>query len=330
MATATTSSKAVLNPLRLSDNSIAGTQEEIESDVKLPETRIQSIPEVGSESSSGNLESEWNIDEQDPLIASVMCSEWEDITEDYNDDHSTSFDEVKVVKLGTERDVYRMIKKYFQEPVSWEEFKGIQIDSLNITMALNSFVKMSFGVLGSNNPVPVTSEPMDISKVVYGDIQTSKSFITRELDINICDFDATNPADTEPNFLSTDKMRQCPNFDISIANNKERTDALGEKEAIEMSDGDFVVTGNMEVWNADSKAISLKADAISGKDKWIEVSVYRDINGTRYQYSIQMKAHLRTPSESKDGSKLKNTIPFSVNFDDGIKFFKFVGDKPTA
>lgn len=305
----------------MSENSVVGTQEEISSDVKLPETRIQSIPETGSESSSGNLGSEWNIDEQDPLLASVMCSSWEDITEDYNDGHSTDFEEVKSLKMGTSRDVYTMIKKYFQEPVSWEKFKGIQIDSLSISMALNDFVKLSWGLLGANNPVPVTTEPLDTTKATYEAALTTKSFKTRDLNLNICDYD---PSNDEPSFVAGDKMRQCPSFELSISNNKERTDALGEAEAIEMSDGDFVVEGTFEVWNADQKAIDLKKAAIQGKDKWIETEVFREVGGKRYAYAIQLKAHLKTPSESKDGNKLKYSIPFSVNFNDGIKFIKTV------
>lgn len=250
-----------------------------------------------------------------------MCSEWEDVSEDYED-----YDSAKKLALGTSRDVYLMIKKYFQSPVSWEKFTGIQIDSMSISMALNDFVKLSFGLLGANNPVPVTAEPMDLSKSQYESAMTTKSFITRELDINIKPLDSN----AKPTYVAGDKMRQCPSFELSISNNKERTDALGETEAIEMSDGDFVTEGTFEVWNADQKAITLKQDAIQGKDKWISVGVHRDIDGKRYEYVIQLKAHLRTPSESKDGNKLKQSIPFSVNFDDGVTFFKFVYDTPSA
>lgn len=305
---ASESSKATYNPLRLSDNTVVGTQEEISSDVKIPESRIPAIPESGAESCSGNLESEWNIDEQDSLIASVMCGTWEAGSK-------TGYSEWKELVQGTVKDVYVMLKKYFQEPVAWEKYTGIQIDTMNISMALNSIVKMSFGLLGANNPIPVTTEP-DSKKVTYAEAYTTKAFITRELDINIKDYVT---GQTEPTFISTDKMRQSPAFELSIANNKERTDALGETEAIEMSDGDFVVSGSFDVWNADDKAINLKADAISRKDKWIEVDVHRGNEG----YKIRLIAHLGTPSESKDGNKLKNTIPYTVNVKEGIKFIKY-------
>lgn len=289
----------------------------------MPETRIQSIPEVGAESSSGSINTEFNIDEQDPLLASVMCSSWTDITSAYNTAHETDFESVEMLRLGTARDTYLMIKKYFQTPASWEVFTGVQVNGVQISMSLNDFVKMTWDLLGANNPKPVTSEPMDLSKSAYASAKTTKSFITRELNINIADLDNED----EPTFVTADKMRQCPSFDINISNNKERTDALGETEAIEMSDGDFVVEGNMEVWNADLKAINLKADAIDGKDKWISVEVFRKVGDVTTTYRFDLKAHLKTPSDSKDGSKLKITIPYSVNFDKGLTIYKFVLDE---
>ena len=312
---ATEDAKAILKPYRLSDNSVSGTQEEIESDVKLPETRIKAIPEVGTESSSGNLECEWNIDEQDDLLASVFCSSW-----DETDWDSSAKTGKKTLASGTARDIYCMIKKYNQEPKAWEMFNGIQIDSVSITMALNSIVKMSFALLGSNNPVPVLSDPTVNAE--YGDALTTKAFITKELAMNIKPYSSGD--ELSWTFTEAQQMRQCPSFELSVSNNKERTDALGEKEAIEMSDGDFVVEGTFECWNADKKAISLKADAISGKDKLIEMSVFRTYGGFKTTYSIQLIAHLKTPSESKDGSKLKYSIPFSVNTENGIKIVKTV------
>lgn len=453
---ATESAKATLKPYRLSDNTVVGTAEEIESSVKLPETRIQSVPETGSESSSGNLEGEWNIDEQDDLLASVMCSEWEEgesttktsyevaetqpIESTFSEDEyyvvskgtytkaesftdgttyyvavkettyseaetqptadnftdgtyytnidgtyelasefagnttyyvasetatgeykeaetqptSDNFSEgeyytlegkgeyvkassydpsatyyvqktvvassVKKLSLGTKRDIYYMLKKYNQDPKAYEWYTGIQVDQLQITMALNAFVTLSWALLGANNPAPVLEDPTVNAE--YADALTTKSFITRELTMNIKDYTAGTTADWT--FEKSEQMRQCPSFELTISNNKERTDALGEKEAIEMSDGDFVVEGTFECWNADEKAINIKADAINGKDKQIEVSVYRTVAGVTTTYSIRLIAHLKTPSESKDGNKLKYSVPFSVNTKGGIQIVKTV------
>lgn len=309
---ATTSSKGTLKPLRLSDNSIVGASEEIESDVILPGTRIPSVPEKGSESSSGNTESEFNIDEQDELLASVMCSSWvadpEKITGSVTD--------YKTLTLGTAKTVWRMIKKFAQTPAEWREFTGLQVNELTLTLALNSFAKLTFGWLGANNPKGVASDPIDPTKFDYASALTTKSFKTLEGYLKLGAI-----ADA---FTNMTQLRQAPNFDLTINNNKERTDALFETEAVEMSDGDFEVSGNLDIWKADAIGMSLFNDAVDGIDKCIEVQLSRTVSGVKTSYTFQIKAHLKSPSESKDGNKYKVSVPYSVNTDGGLKIIKQV------
>ena len=101
--------------MRVAENNVVGAIEEIQSDVKIPDTRIPSESETGTESSSGDITTEWNIDEQDDWLASLFCSEWVDDLV-----NSTDTKEVKTLELGNKRDVYSMIKKYPQEPVEWK------------------------------------------------------------------------------------------------------------------------------------------------------------------------------------------------------------------
>lgn len=256
---------------------------------------------------------EWNIDEQDDLLSAVMCSEWETETLTEDDDDA-GITERKTLELGTTRSVYQMIKKYSQTPVEYQLFKGIQINQLTIDMALNSFVKMSWDLLGGNHPQIVTSDP---SANGYEDALTTKSFKTLEGYIKYGD-----------DFSSLLPLRQVPNFSLTINNNKERTDALFETEAIEMSDGDFNVSGSIEVWKAGQIARDLANEGITGAHKCFEICVsrqYTDGNDTlETSYKIQLKVHLDDSTESKDGNKLKNTIPFTLDSADGIKFIKEV------
>lgn len=310
-------------PYRVSENSIAGTVEKIESDVKLPNTRIPSTPETGTESSSGSMGTEWNVDEQDSLLESVMCSRWhtETLTEE---DDEAGITERKTLMLGgssasfaVKRDVYQMIKKYSQTPPEYQLFKGVQVNQLTIDMALNSFVKMSWDLLGGNHPQIVTTDP---STYGYEDPLTTKSFKTLEGYIKY--------GDDFEDIENFDALRQVPNFSLTINNNKERTDALFETEAIEMSDGDFNVSGNIEVWRAGQKARDLTNEGITGAHKCFEICVsrqYVDGDDTKEtSYKIQLKVHLDDSTESKDGNKLKNTIPFTLDSADGLKFIKEV------
>lgn len=313
---ATSANKATLKALRLSDNSVVGATETIESDVILPNTRIKSVPETGTESSSGSTESEWNIDEQDDLIAAALCSQW---VEDSEQETSTIL-EYKTLTLGTLKKVFYMFKYFDQNPKEWRKFNELQVNQMTITMALNSFVKMSFEWLGGNNALSVAS---DLAvNAVYGDALTTKAFKTLSGYIKMGD-----------DFNNLTAIRQCPSFDLTVNNNKEATQTLFETEAIEMSDGDFDVTGNIEIWKADSLGMTIFNDAVAGADKCIAVQVSRDWYDTTESqdmttdYTILLKAHLQSPSESKDGNKFKISVPFSVNVDNGIEFIKRVSVK---
>lgn len=280
----------------------------------IPDTRIPSESETGTESSSGSIATEWNIDEQDDLLASVMCSSWVD-GDDWDSDDETGS---KTLVLGTSRDVYSMIKKYPQSPVEYKWFKGLQLNQLGIVMSLNSFVKMTWDFLGANNPKAVTTDPTSsLTGVTYGNAMTTKSFKTLEGSFYMGDTAGSH----------TVQIRQSSAFNMTINNNKERTDALFETEAIEMSDGDFAVEGSFDIWKADDLARTIENYAIDGTKKWLEISVSRAYGGKVYTYTIQLLAKLKSPSESKDGSKLKNTINFSVHDSGGIKIIKTVADE---
>lgn len=262
----------------------------------IPDTRIPSESETGGESSSGDVSTEWNIDEQDDFFASVMCSEWE------------GDEDNKSLELGTHRDVYTMVKKYPQTPAEWKVYTGLQLNQLQITMDLNSFVKLNWSWLGANNPKAVSVDPY--KEEDYDVPLTTKSFKTLEGAFYIGDTQGAK----------TTQIRQSSNINITINNNKERTDALFETKAIEMSDGDFVVEGSFDIWKADVLATTLENYAIDGVKKWLSVTVARG----NVSYEIQMLAKLKTPSESKDGNKLKTTINFSIHDNGGIKIIKKV------
>lgn len=295
---------AELNPLRYSDCSVVGSIEKIDSDVVLPETRFKATAETGTESNSGDISTEWNIDEQDEMFAGVMCSEWEDVEDDDYEVH-------KELKLGVKRNTYSLLKHYPQNPEEWQLFKNEQFNQLTIDFLLNSFVKLTWGVMGANHPKTVTSDPC--ADCTYLPALTTKSFKTLEGYIKMGD-----------SWDNLKAIRQLPSFSLTINNNLESTQALFEKESIEQSLGDFEVTGNCDVWKADTIATQLSNDAIDGATKCIEIAVTRSYGGKDYTYIIKIEGHLDDSTESKDGNKLKNTINFSVGSAEGLKFIKLV------
>lgn len=310
IADGTEESPVSIKPLRYSDCGVTGSIEQIESDVVIPDSRIKSIPETGTESNSGDITTEWNIDEQDDLFAAVMC---QDAWTDESSEH-TAYTSYKTLALGTSRNTFSLIKKYTQAPVEYQHFKNEQINQLQIALALNDFANLTWSVMGANHPKSTTTDPLSaFSHVSYGDALTTKSFKTLEGYIKYGD-----------SFDSLTQLRQSSDFSLTINNNMEATDALFESESIEQSLGDFEVTGSFDIWKAGDVARELSNSAIAGEEKYLEVALTRTVGTTKTTYIMQLIVHLDSSEESKDGNKLKNTINFTVGRSDGVKLIKTV------
>ena len=296
-----------LQPMRISDNGITGTAEEITSDIVLPESRIPSTPEVGTESNAGDVITEWNIDEQDAWFAGVFGSSWYTVP--------SSETGKKTLTLGgvdanhpIASHIFSLFEKFPQTPVLWQHYKNECINSLSMDFATDSFVKLTWNFMGSNNPkmtdtIDATGTP------VFLDRKDTKSFITKSgMWLKIGDTLGTIQA-----------VRQCPSMNLSINNNLERTPALGEDESIENSLGNFDVDGTLEVYNVDATGKNLYNDAVEGKDKVLQVAVSRkakvdNVDGT-VRYTLTLNVHFGAPTKSKNGNKLQFSIPFKVNND---------------
>ena len=283
----------VMQPMRVSDNTVAGTAEEITSDVILPDSRIPSTPEIGSESNSGDLSTEWNIDEQDDLFAGVFCSAWQTVSASK-----------KTLTLADTVNSFCMLKKYPQTPVAYQLFKKMYVNQLTMDFATDAFVKLTWNLMGSNNPQKDINDPLASKNPDYADPKTTKSFLTKKGWLKYGDAVGSLVA-----------VRQSPSMSITINNNMERTPALFEEESIENSLGDFVIEGSFDVYNVDALGTQIYNDAVAGADKVLQVRVERSVNGTTTAYTLTLNVHLGAPSESKNGNKLQFSVPFKVNAD---------------
>lgn len=294
--------------MRISENGITGSAEEISSDIVLPETRIPSTPEVGSESNSGDVQTEWNIGEQDAWFAGLFGSSWH--SEGGND---------KSISLGKEGSVnypivshsFSLFEKFPQTPVAWQHYKKEFVNSLSMDFQTDSFVKLTWNFMGSNNPKMEDDFPVEGVTPTILTASKTKSFITKAgMWLKIGDTKAT-----------VSQIRQCPSMKITIANNLERTPALGEDESIENSLGNFDINGTLDVYNVDALGKSLYNDAVEGKDKVIQVCVSRKIasTGITHAYTLTLNVHLGAPTKSRNGNKLQFSVPFKVNDDTDLK-----------
>lgn len=277
--------------MRVSDNTVTGTAEEINSDVLIPDTRIPSTAEIGTESNSGDMSTEWNIDEQDDLFAAVFCSSW-----------TTVSASKKTLTLADVANSFCMVKKYPQTPVAYQLYKKIYVNQLTMDFATDAFVKLTWNLMGSNNPVKVTSDPLSDKSATYADALTTKSFLTKKGWLKYGDAVG-----------SLTSVRQSPSMNITINNNMERTPALFEEESIENSLGDFVIEGSFDCYNVDDMGTNIYNDAVAGKDKVLQVRVQRTVGTSTTAYTLTLNVHLKAPTESKNGNKLQFSVPFTVN-----------------
>ena len=297
--------KPKLQAMRISENGIAGTAEEITSDILLPDTRIESTPEVGTESNAGDVQTEWNIDEQDALFAGVFCSEWKTDASNANK---------KTLTLGESQKSFSILEKFPQKPATWQLYKNEYVNSLSMDFQTDSFAKLTWNFMGSNNPKQVTSDPLASKTPEYLPAMKTKSFITKGgMWLKIGDSVSTLKA-----------CRQSPSMSVSINNNLERTPALGEDESIENSLGNFVVDGTLDCYNVDQFGIDLYNDAVAGKDKVLQISVSRKVKNATTRYTLTMNVHLNVPSKSRNGNKFQFSVPFKVNDDTDLSLVKEV------
>lgn len=293
-----------MKPIRNNQDSmsIEGTAEEINSDITLPETRISSTPEIGTESNAGDIVTEWNIDEQDDLFAAVFCSEWK-----------KESDTKKSLTLGDVATSFSALLKWSQKPEAWQLYKREFVNQLTMDFATDSFVKLTWNLMGSNNPSQVFNDPLADKNVTYAEALKTKSFLTKSGWVKIGD-----------NIDSLVQLRQSPSMNITINNNLERTPALFETESIENSLGNFDVSGSIDVYNVDDIGNSLYNDGVNGADKVIQVKVERNVASVTTSYTLTMNVHLGAPSRSKNGNKFQFALPFKVNDITDLKLEKEV------
>ena len=303
-----------MTPRRVSENNVVGTAEEITSDIVLPDSRIPSTPEVGSASNAGDMGTEWNIDEQDDLFASAFCDAWK--TDSSVDDEDTT---ATYITLGNTVKSFLMLKYYPQTPVAYQLYEKEYVNQVTMDFATDSFVKLTWNFMGSNNPTKVGTQPTyndgtNNRSLTLGSASTSKSFLTKQGWLKYGD-------DVE----ELTAVRQSPSMNITINNNLERTPALFEEESIENSLGDFVVSGSFDVYNVD--ALGHTIYNVAGSDKVFQVAVERKVGDVTTTYVLTMNVHLGAPSESKNGNKLQFSVPFQVNASTDLKLQKLVLDE---
>lgn len=298
--------------LRCSDFTLEGETEEITSDVKLPDSRIQSKGDAGTESSSGDMSSEWFIDESDMFLRAGMLDA----------------SEVYPIALGKEQTYFTFIKAYYQgnKPV-YQVFTGVQVGQIQFTYEIGQKVKLQYSLKGMDNPPILQSGDTQYSTVaelceeatdfVDEDGKLTKSYNTLKGAIQV----VSNGGDFTGDFSALIRS-----LSFSINQNPDSTSALFQVKAIDNSLGDEQIEGTIEVWNPqDNASVSLRNKA---KDWTDDVAIIVKMKKNLVsktgdtEYTVKLNTSLKTPTESKDGNKLAFSIPFQVYDSDGMTIEK--------
>lgn len=295
--------------LRVSDFSLQGATEEITSDVVLPNSRIKSKGDAGTQSSSGSMSTEFFPDEIDDfLLASLLDS-----------------DSSLPATLGSTQTYFTFIKEYYQgsAPV-YQVFTGVQVGQLQLTFEISSKVKVDLSLNGVDNPDILVSGSEYTKVKGYCNGATSyntKSYNTLKGAISITASDGEFTGDFSA------LVKSCS---LSVNQNPESTGALFQTKAIDSSLGDEVIDGSLDIWNTqDNAVVGLRNSAKQWVDGvQVEITLAENLEDKTddKKYTISMRVSLKTPSETKDGNKLSFSIPYQVYDSDGLTISKTVVD----
>jgi hypothetical protein len=222
-------------------DSLEGAYDSIVSGTLLP-GRNPAKDERGTDSSAGDLTVEFAVGEQDALLEALLCGDWT---------HNTSLSDASVdvhdLVPGIKQRSFYLLKEYTQAPARYQLFKGLQVNSLNMTLAVKSFIQLVFSLMGGNNPELAAASPVSLTNKVPA--MTTESFITTK------------------GFLTFDgaPRNSCSDASLVITNNMESVDALFQTEAIEKSLGMLDITGSVTEYLTNGELYNLAKQGASGE-----------------------------------------------------------------
>lgn len=279
-----------LQPLRYASNSLEGSYETIESDTKLP-GRNPSKNYKGTDSNAGDIAVNFASDEHDKMLEAVLCSEEGFVKNEGLS--STDYDIFEMVP-GNKQRLFALLKEYTQEPELYQLFEGLQFNSVNISFTISALVKMTFGLMGANNPELKDIPPFSLANKLP--IFTTEEFITL-----VGSWKFKGPDDAVP-------VEYIDGVDITleITNNMENLQGLFQTEAIDKSQGMLDITGTINEYVKDGKLYNL---AKQGKGGELHITLRSDKNDTEYEFILNISFDNSTLSGD---NQLQYALPFKT------------------
>jgi len=279
-----------LQAMRWTGCSLEGNYETIQNDTKLP-GRNPSKNFKGTDSNAGDYTANFAGHEFDKLFEAVLCSE-----EGFVKNAGLSVDGLEVFDMvpGNKQRIFALLKEYSQDPKLYQLFKGLQINTLSISFTISALVKLTFGLMGANNPELEDAPPVGMTN--KRPAFTTEEFITLQ-----GAWEFKGPDDTLP-------VEYIDGVDIKldIANNMSNLPALFQAEAIEKSLGMLDITGTISEYVKDGKLYNL---AKQGKGGELHITVHSEKSGIRYEFILNISFDNSTLSGDP---QLQYALPFKT------------------
>jgi len=283
-------SNPVLQALRWVSSSLEGSYETVANDSKLP-GRNPAKDFKGVDQNSGDLVVNFTGNEQDKLLEAVLCSE-----EGFVKNAGLSGKRLDVydMVLGNKQRSFALLKEYSQDPKLYQLFRGLQVNTLTMSFTIGALVKLTFGLMGANNPELEDAPPVSMANKL-------PAFDTEEFITLQGAWKFKGPNDAEP-------VEYIDGVDITlnITNNMTDLKGLFQKEAIDKSLGMLDITGTINEYVKDGKLYNL---AKQGKGGELHITVYSEKSGIEYEIILNIGFDNSTLSGDP---QLQYALPFKT------------------
>ena len=291
-----------LQPLRWVSNSLEGSYETINSDTKLP-GRNPSKNHRGTDSNTGDLAVNFAANEQDKMLEAVLCSEDGFVKNALLSDASH---DVLELKPGVKQRSFSLLKEYTQDPKLYQHFKGLQFNSVGISFTISALVKLTFNLMGANNPELVDTPPFSMANKLPA--FTTEEFITL---VGAWKFKGPNDAEAVEYIDGVD-------INLNITNNMTSLQGLFQPEAIDKSLGMLDITGTINEYVKDGKLYNLAKQGEGGE---LHITVRSEKDDAEYEFILNISFDNSTLSGDE---QLQYALPFTTYGEDRFMIRKTI------
>jgi hypothetical protein len=276
---------------RYVSTSLEGSYQTIENDTLFPGRNPEKSLR-GTSSNAGDLAVNFAPFEHDGFLKAVLCSADGFVK---NPALSDMQHDVYDMVPGNKQRSFYLEKIFTQDPALYQLFKGVQFNTAGISFTINALVKMTFGLMGANNPKFEDAPPVDHSGALppYTD-DAAPQFFTL---LGSAKFQG--PDDPQPveyiDYVS---------ITLDINNNMADLQGLFQTEAIDKTIGMLDITGSVNEYVKDGKLYNLAKEGKGG-------ALYITVKNDKAEYTFILKISFDNSTLSGD-QQLQTALPFKT------------------